>query len=110
MSISQAISVFFNNNTSVRYTATSPAGQKMRFKFRYIYDTSASSWRAYIVKSPDYGYKATDLHATHRYYDESRRMYYICWTQPLSKYADIVEISEVWARETAKYIETGERF
>jgi len=108
MSIFNKISIFLNNNTSLRYTTKSTYGSKMKFVFRYIYvDTS---WRAYIVSSPGYGYRSTSMGDTHRYYDTGRSMHYVCWTQPLTRFADVVEISKVWARETAKYIATGESF
>jgi hypothetical protein len=108
MSIFHNISIILNNNSSLRYTATSPRGRRMEFVFRYVY--VGESWRAYIVSSPGYGYWSADPHATHRYYDSSRNMHFVCWTHRLLKFADAVEVSQLWARETAKYIETGRGF
>jgi hypothetical protein len=80
----------------------------MEFNFKYLYVNS--SWRADIVSSPGYGFRSADGHSTHRYYDSSRNMHFVCWTRPLSKFSEIVEVSQLWARETAKYIETGKGF
>ena len=108
MSLFNNVSILLNNNTTLRYAAKSPYGSRMEFVFRYIYVDS--SWRAYIVSGPSYGYRSTDMHYTHRYYDASRNMHYVCWTRPLTRFADVIEISKVWARETTKYIATGEGF
>ena len=107
MSIFNKISILLNN-TSLQYTAKNPYGSEMEFVFRYIYVDS--SWRAYIVSSPNYGHRSTSMGDTHRYHDSNRNMHYVCWTRPLTRFADVVEISKLWARETAKYIATGESF
>jgi hypothetical protein len=100
--------IFLNNDKSSTYVAISPKGRRMTFQFKYSY--VALSWRAYIISSPSYGNRPTDLHYTHRHYDNSKNLYYVCWTVKLSRLSEIEEVSRVWARETAKYIETGERF
>jgi hypothetical protein len=97
-----------NNDKSSTYTAISPRGRRMTFQFRYSYVDS--SWRAYIISSPSYGNRSTSLHSTHRYYDNNKNLYYVCWTASLTRLSDIEEVSRVWARETAKYIDTGETF
>ena len=108
MSLSTFLSSLLNNDETQTYTVNRPYGRRMTFTFRYSYIDSA--WRAYIISSPSYGNKSTDLHNTHRYYDNNRNLYYVCWTVSLKRLEDMIEVSRVWARETAKYIDTGERF
>jgi hypothetical protein len=105
MSLFKNISIFLNNDASQRYTVNSPSGHRMDFVFRYKYVDS--SWRAYIVSSPSYGYRSDDMHSTHRHYDANRRLYFVCWTQPITKYDDAVTVSKMWADGTARYIDTG---
>ena len=105
MGILQNISIILNNNTSLRFTVNSPKGRRMEFVFRYLYVDS--SWRAYIISSPSYDYRSTAGEYTHRYYDESRKLFFVCWTRDLAKFDDIVTVSKMWANGTAKYIDTG---
>jgi len=80
----------------------------MEFKFNYLF--VGSSWRAYILRSPDYEYRSSDLHSTHRYIDSGKNLYYVCWTVNLTRLDDMIEISKLWARKTAEYIDTGRTF
>ena len=96
------------SDTTQTHAVTSPYGKRMSFTFRYSY--VGSSWRAYIVSSPSYGSRSTDWHATHRYYDNGKGMFYVCWTVNLSSLSDMVEVSKLWARKTAEYIDTGRTF
>ena len=105
-----SLSTLLNNNSTKTYTITSPFGTKMSFKFKYVYINSSYGWRAYIIGCPSYGYRPTDLHSTHRYYDENRGLYYVCWTVGLGRIEDMIEVSQLWARLTAKYIDYGETF
>ena len=95
------------NNTKT-YTITSPYGNRMSFTFMYV--RIGSYWRAYILSSPSYGCRSTLLTDTHRYYDDSRNLYYVCWTVNLLRLEDMIEVSQLWARETVRYIGYGESF
>jgi len=108
MSLSALFSNLLNSEETQAYTITRPFGRKMTFIFRYTY--VGSSWRAYILSSPSYGNRSTGLHDTHRYFDNDKNLYYVCWTVALKRLEEIIEVSRVWARETAKYIDTGESF
>ena len=90
------------------YTITSPYGKRMSFTFQYTF--VGYSWRAYIVSSPSYGSRSTDPLVTHRYIDRDKNMYYVCWTVNLLRLEDMIEISRLWARKTAEYIDTGRTF
>jgi len=90
------------------FNVTSPHGKQMTFVFKYKYVDS--SWRAYIVTCPGYGSRSTNLGDTHRYYDNSRNLFYVCWTVRLTNLEQITEVSRMWATATARYIDIGERF
>jgi hypothetical protein len=97
-----------NNHKTLKYNITSLFGRKMKFKFRYQY--IALTWRAYIEKSPDYGYQSATTYDTHRNYDSKAKQYYVCWSENLKRIEDIITVSKVWAERTVDYIETGKRF
>ena len=90
------------------YTITGTHSNRMMFTFLYTF--VGYSWRAYVLSSPSYGYRSTDPLITHRYLDRERNMYYVCWTVNLLRLEDMVEISKLWARKTAEYIDTGRTF
>lgn len=69
-------------------------------------EQSDASWRAYIVKQPDYGSRPTGLHATHRLVDDDGR-YYVCWTDPLWSITDAKRVAALWADATQFYIKNG---
>jgi len=97
-----------HSETTQTHSVTSPYGKRMSFTFRYSY--VGSSWRAYIVSSPSYGIRSNDWHSTHRYYDDGKGMYYVCWTENLARLDHMVEVSKLWAKKTAEYIDTGRKF
>jgi hypothetical protein len=99
---------FLSSGNIQTYTVTSPYGRRMEFKFSYVY--TGSSWRAYILSSPSYGSRSADLHSTHRYSDSSCNRHYVCWTVNLLRLEDMIEVSRLWARKTARYIDCGESF
>jgi hypothetical protein len=65
---------------------------------------------AYILEAPSYVNRPADGHSTHRYYDESRQLYYICYEPMPTTYGDMVAVAKEWAELTERYIHYGERF
>lgn len=63
--------------------------------------------RAYILRHPPYGPRATGLSATHRLQDPSGRMY-ACWTPEPTTPDQMVSILALWIAASTQYIETGE--
>ena len=78
--------------------------RKYKFNIRRV----GNEYRAYILESPSYRGRATDLHSTHRHYDGWR--YYVCWSNPVTSYDDMVNVATQWANCTQQYIEHGTRF
>lgn len=76
-----------------------------RYRFRIC--NVHGEYRAYIEQSPSYRNRPTDGHSTHRHYDGR---YYVCWSQPVRSYNDMINIAKGWADCTQKYIESGTRF
>ena len=64
-----------------------------------------SSWRAYIVSQPSYGFRATDADSTHRLTDNGRK--YVCWTRPIRTRDDLEKIVALWCDRTQDYIKYG---
>jgi hypothetical protein len=73
-----------------------------------IEEQSNGTWRAYIDDQPSYRGRATDAHSTHRLSDGARQ--YVCWTSPLSTFAEAKQVAARWADKTQDYIRTGNRF
>lgn len=76
-------------------------------RYRFKICKVNNEYRAYIEQSPSYRGRATDGHSTHRHYDGR---YYVCWSQPVRSYDNMVTIAKQWADCTQRYIETGTRF
>ncbi len=65
-------------------------------------------WRVYILDQPNYGFRASDDHTTHRIYDGSK--YYICWTDKIRSLSDAKKVASKWADATQLYIKYGIKF
>jgi len=89
------------------YAANSPLQNKY-FRFKYIY--KGNSWRAYILNNMDYGGRNSDAHSTHRLYDGSLNMHYVCWDRDVKHLDTMTSISKMWADATMAYVSTGKRF
>lgn len=74
----------------------------------YLFDLvtlADGTWRAYIVRQPEYGSRSTGLSATHRLHDS--RGYYVCWDHPVPSMDDMKTICALWAEATNGYIASG---
>jgi hypothetical protein len=91
-----------SNGQTLDYTATSARGN--RYNFRFEYRQVGSVWRAYIISSPSYGSRSTGAHDTHRLNDGR---YYVCWTPEPTRLDQVTEVSKLWAKATANYIDGG---
>ena len=94
---------------SLTYPVTSPHGRPMTFSFKYEKAGSiltGSIWRAFIVNSPGYGSRSTSANDTHRLTNSDGRLY-VCWKPEPRRLDEITEVSKMWAKATAKYIDTG---
>ena len=97
-----------NNETGmVIYYANNPHGLADK-EYRFNYRKVGNDWRAYILKTPGFGLRATDGHTTHRKFDITGP--YVCWDRPVATLADIQSISKVWADCIQEYIATGRTF
>jgi hypothetical protein len=65
------------------------------------------SLRAYITNMPSYGSRPTDLHSTHRYYDNSSERHYICFDGKVDSEENMLGVMKYWAEETQHMIRTG---
>src|SRR5262245_48181596 len=67
--------------------------------------------RIYILDGPSYGYRATNGHSTHRYFDTHHRPY-VCIDHSLrpTNLHDARSWARYWADKTARYIKTGRSF
>lgn len=77
-------------------------------EYRFNYKRVNGSWRAYILRMPSLGNRASDGHSTHRLWDGTKP--YVCWDRPVNSLNDIQTISRVWADNIQEYIATGRRF
>ena len=93
-----------HSETTQIFMVNSPHEHKMTFEFEY--KKSGEIWRVYILNSPDYQSRPTDLHNTNRVMDEDGK-YYVSWLPDLFKFEKAVEVSKLWAKGTANYIDTG---
>jgi len=94
---------------SLTYPVVSPHGRPMTFSFKYEKVGSiltGSIWRAFIVNSPGYGSRSTSASDTHRLTNSDGRLY-VCWKPEPRRLDEITEVSKMWAKATAKYIDTG---
>ena len=89
---------------SLTYPVVSPHGNHINFEFKY--EKHGSVWRAFIVNIPNYGSRATGSLETHRHQNTDGR-FYICWEPEPQRLDDITHVSKMWAKATAKYIDTG---
>jgi len=86
------------------YTSSS----KNFFMFKYIQKNG--DWRAYILNPIDYKDRNSARSVTHRHFDSSLKLYYVCWTAPVKRLDDMVAISKKWAEATVEYIRTEKKF
>lgn len=77
-------------------------------EYRFNYKKVNGAWRAYILRMPSLGNRATDADLTHRKWDGSKP--YVCWDRPVNTLSDMQTISRVWADNIQEYIATGKRF
>ncbi len=77
----------------------------MRFEFQRV--RVGNGVRAYILSHPSYGMRDTNGHDTHRHYDYSRKLYYVCTKWDPETYEESKEWALVWCRYTEHYIRTG---
>ena len=96
------------NSHPLTYIELGTYGRQDVYVFNY--EKVGSSWRAYIMNSPSYGSRASGAHATHRHYDSSRNLHYICFTPAPTRLEDITQVSKTWAKCTTSYIDTGKTF
>jgi hypothetical protein len=65
-------------------------------------------YRIYILTQPGYGWRATDVHSTHRLMDQHGT--YICWSGAIRTEEQARAVAALWADKTQEYIRTGTRF
>lgn len=97
--------------TSVPGSVTSverPPRKVYRRRYRFDYRRVDGSWRAYILRQPDYNGQSELLCHTHRFLDENG--YYVCWSEPIRSRRACRAIAQEWARRTDDYISTGKSF
>ncbi|MDR0580860.1 MAG: hypothetical protein LBG04_01960 [Holosporaceae bacterium] len=70
----------------------------------------AQGWRAYILGSPGYGQRSTDAHSTHRIYDSTLNLHYICWDRKVTCKSECKKVAALWSDKTIEYIRSGRRF
>jgi photosystem II stability/assembly factor-like uncharacterized protein len=66
------------------------------------------TWRAYIVRQPSYGGRATDSGAVHRLSDGGR--HYVCWQGAIRSESEARAVARDWADLTQRYIRFGDPF
>lgn len=86
---------------------TSDGSRDIKFWFKNCGD---NSWRIYIMTNIDYNGRATDAHSTHRFYDSTLQMHYICWSQPICSKAGCYGVAKSWGDATLRYINEGRNF
>jgi hypothetical protein len=75
------------------------------FSFRFAWIPQQNTWRVFIERQPSYGARDAGAHASHRLGLPDRP--YVCWTNPLSTYAEARSVAALWADATERYIATG---
>jgi len=78
------------------------------FKFEFV--QVGSVYRVYILTGMAYGSRATDAHATHRYFDSARHLHYICFDPDPRTLRDAYNVASGWAERTKRYVESGQSF
>jgi hypothetical protein len=63
--------------------------------------------RAYILSHPSYGSRSLGGHDTHRWYDSTYKLHYVCTGWPPETFEEAKEWARVWCRYTEHYIRTG---
>ena len=77
------------------------------FVFSFEYQPN-DSWRAYIVRMPDYCDRDRSSHSTHLMNDRGRK--YVDWAEPLRTLEMARRAVALWAEATQRYINTGKGF
>ncbi len=75
--------------------------REYRFDFRKV----NNGWRAYILRTPDFGNRNMGSAVIHRLQDSSG--YYICWDRQVNTLKDMQIIARRWADSIQEYIATG---
>lgn len=92
-------------NTITSYYRTKDGMADYQFSFE---EQAGGTWRAFILRQPDYRDRPEDCHSTHRLRSGGR--HYVCWTRPLRTEAEAREVARRWADKTQRYIRFGESF
>lgn len=87
----------------IRYYGVDFLGVRYEFVFRYQH--TSEGYRAYILSSPGYRSRSTNLSATHRLTDGGE--YYVCWSQPIRKESEMDAVVALWCKATVMYIVLG---
>lgn len=95
-----------NPTSSVQTYRTNDGGAYFKFEFVKV----GSIYRAYVLTGMNYGSRATDAHSTHRYFDSSRNLHYICFSPDPQTLRDAYNVASGWAEHTKRYIERGISF
>ena len=77
-------------------------------EYRFNYKKVNGSWRAYILKMPDFRGRDGNSSITHRLWDNGSP--YICWNSAVNSLKDMQTISRIWADNIQEYIATGKTF
>lgn len=86
---------------------TSDGQHDIKFWFK---NCSPNGWRAYIMSNINYGGRASDAHSTHRLFDSSLNLHYICWDCSIPTKAECKAVAGQWSDLTTRYINEGRRF
>jgi hypothetical protein len=86
---------------------TSDGQHDIKFWFK---NCSPNGWRAYIMSNIDYGGRASDAHSSHRLYDSTLGLHYICWDRKILTKAQCKTVASQWSDLTINYINNGRRF
>jgi hypothetical protein len=93
-------------NETVWYR-TADGQHDIKFWFK---NCSPNGWRAYIMSNINYGGRASDAHSTHRLYDSTLSLHYVCWDRPIPTKAECKAVISQWSDLTIRYINEGRRF
>lgn len=69
-----------------------------------------SGWRAYILSNIDYGSRNSSMSTTHRLYDDTLSLYYVCWDCGIRTKNECKTVAALWSDHTINYILTGRGF
>ena len=86
--------------TNTKYRATDGLAD-----YVFTFEQRGDGWRVWIIDTPDYGGRATSIHATHRLFDNGRP--YICWDRSLATLDAAKGVAALWADATQEYIRSG---